>query len=453
MPARKTRTAFFCTRCGAEHSRWQGQCRECGEWNTLAEERIVTPSRKSHAAASGRAVPLTDISTAASTGITTGIVELDRVLGGSFLPGQTVLLGGEPGIGKSTLLLQAAFALAEQGLPVLYVSGEESPAQIRLRAQRLGALASGILVLNATSVEEALNAAEASQCRVIIVDSIQTLSTEQIDSPPGTVSQLREVAHRLIMFAKQAGVGLFLVGHITKDGLVAGPKLLEHMVDTVLYFEGDSSHLYRLVRPSKNRFGSVAEIGLFEMSPAGLREVSNPSSLFLSERGAAARTGSMVAAMCEGNRPLLVELQALVSEAHFGTPQRVAGGLDNKRLALLLAIIEKRGGFPMSRQDVFVSVAGGLRLSEPALDLPLLIAIGSSHTNRPIEPLTAACGEVGLSGEVRGITLVERRVQEAARLGFKRLIAPAASIKSITSATLELVPVGDISAALEIALV
>lgn len=288
-----------------------------------------------------------------------------------------------------------------------------------------------ITVLNSTSIEETFANLTSAKYDIVLVDSIQTMATDQLDSPPGTVAQVREVSHQLISTAKAMGFGLFLIGHVTKDGMVAGPKLLEHMVDTVVYFEGDSTHLYRMLRATKNRFGSVAEIGLFEMLPEGLVEVANPSSLFMSNQGDEPRSGSVIAAICEGNRPILVEVQALVTSANYGTPQRVAGGIDNKRLALLLAILEKRCGYPMAANDVFVSVAGGLRLSEPALDLPLLTAIVSSLLNKPVDAQTAVIGEVGLSGEVRGVTMVDRRINEAARLGFRAMVLPKVnSVKS-----------------------
>lgn len=449
---KKLKTAYFCTQCGAEHAKWQGQCRECGQWNSLSEERIAPrkTSRPGLAASDRKRIP--EIAMESSEGHRTGIGEFDRVLGGQLLAGMTVLLGGEPGIGKSTLILQAAEAFSRQGLGVLYVTGEESLSQLKLRSRRLGVSGDNITAMNSTSVEEIISTVASDKFDIVLVDSIQTTATDALDSPPGTVAQVREVSHQLIAVAKASGLGLFLIGHVTKDGLVAGPKLLEHMVDTVIYFEGDNTHLYRLLRATKNRFGSVSEIGIFEMRPEGLVEVANPSSLFLSNRGEAVRSGSVVTAICEGNRPILVEVQSLVTSASYGTPQRVAGGIDNKRLALLLAILEKRCDYPMASNDVFVSVAGGLRLSEPALDLPMLTAIASSLRNTAVDPQTAVVGEVGLSGEVRGVTLVDRRVSEAARLGFKRMIVPAVNVGQVSRHDIELIPVDNIQTALDEAL-
>jgi len=447
--SKKLRTAYFCTQCGAEHAKWQGQCRECGQWNCLSEERIAPKktTRAGFPATDRKRIP--DIAVESGTGHRTGIAEFDRVLGGHLLSGMTVLLGGEPGIGKSTLILQAADAFSRQGLNVLYVTGEESLSQLRLRSRRLGVDGDNITAMNSTSVEEIISTLASGRFDIVLVDSVQTTATDALDSPPGTVAQVREVSHQLISVAKASGFGLFLIGHVTKDGMVAGPKLLEHMVDTVIYFEGDNTHLYRLLRATKNRFGSVSEIGIFEMRPEGLVEVANPSSLFLSNRGEALRSGSVVTAICEGNRPILVEVQALVTSASYGTPQRVAGGVDNKRLALLLAILEKRCDYPMASNDVFVSVAGGLRLSEPALDLPMLAAIASSLRNAAIDPQTAVVGEVGLSGEVRGVTLIDRRVSEAARLGFKRMIIPAVNTGQVSQKDIELIAVDNIQTALE----
>lgn len=449
VTGKSSKTAYFCTECGAEHAKWQGQCRECGQWNCLVEEKIVVKKGKASRTTSSEKKKIPEIDFASRDGYHTGITEFDRVLGGQLLPGMTVLLGGEPGIGKSTLILQAAEAYSRQGLDVLYVTGEESLAQLKLRSKRLGVSGDNITAINTTSLEEVLGILASESYAIVMVDSIQTMATDSLDSPPGTVAQVREVSHQLISHAKVRGTGLFLIGHVTKDGMVAGPKLLEHMVDTVAYFEGDSTHLYRMLRATKNRFGSVAEIGLFEMQTAGLIEVANPSSLFLSDSRGQGRPGSVVTAVCEGNRPILVEVQALVTSANYGTPQRVAGGIDNKRLALLLAILEKRCGYPMAANDVFVSVAGGLRLSEPALDLPLMTAIASSLLNKPVDSSRAVVGEVGLSGEVRGVTLTERRVSEAARLGFKSLVLPEINVPQAGGQKIEIVGVNDIQTALE----
>lgn len=453
IPKRKLKTAFFCSRCGAEHSRWQGQCRECGEWNTLIEERIPDKKAAAKRAETNAPQSLASIATESTSGYTSGIVEFDRVLGGKLLPGMTVLIGGEPGIGKSTLLLQTAASYASQGMNVLYVSGEESLSQLRLRAMRLGLNEiEKIAVLNSTSLDDILSALSQDQYHLVLVDSIQTVASDQLDSPPGTIGQVRESAHQLISHSKTHDVSLFLVGHVTKDGMVAGPKVLEHMVDTVLYFEGDSSKLYRLLRAVKNRFGSVSEIGIFEMGPQGLVEVSNPSSLFLSGHADEPRSGAVVAALCEGNRPILVEVQALVTPANYGSPQRVAGGFDSKRLALLLAIIEKRCDYPMGTNDVFVSIAGGLRVNEPALDLPVIIAIVSSLLNKPIDQRMMAVGEVGLSGEVRGITMADRRMAEAARLGFTTILIPASNKEQLQLKAKGVAGVSEIQAAIDLVL-
>lgn len=393
--------------------------------------------------------PLSQVGSNPQGGLKSSISELDRVLGGSLHQGMSVLLGGEPGIGKSTMILQAAEGYAKNKVEVLYITGEESVGQIKMRAERLGVSGDGISVVNSTSLEEIASHIEADQFGVVLVDSIQTTCSDMFDSPAGSVSQVRESANRLIQLAREKGYALFLVGHVTKDGMVAGPKVLEHMVDTVLYFEGDVSHLYRILRATKNRFGSVSEIGVFEMTSTGLAEVSNPSSLFLAGFSDEPRTGSVVAAICEGSRPLLVEVQALVTPANYGNPQRVAGGIDNKRLALLLAILEKRCEYALGTSDVFVSIAGGLRLSEPALDLPVMTAVASSLTNRVVDSGTLVVGEVGLSGEVRGVTAIERRIAEASRMGFKRMILPQSSLEQASQKPLELIGVSTVQAALE----
>ncbi|MFZ1683013.1 MAG: DNA repair protein RadA [Candidatus Zixiibacteriota bacterium] len=450
--ARKIKTAYFCSQCGAEHQRWQGQCRECASWNSLIEEKV--PERKKGAAVSTaiqkQLIP--DISLERMQGYVSGIGEFDRVLGGQLLPGMTVLLGGDPGIGKSTLMLQAADAYSKQGIPVLYVTGEESLSQLKLRADRLKVSGERVTVINATAIDDIAASISEGNFGVVLIDSVQTVSSPQFDSPPGTVAQIREAASALISKAKAEGFALFLVGHVTKEGIVAGPKVLEHMVDTVVYFEGDSTHLYRMLRAAKNRFGSVAEIGLFEMGPSGLQEVINPSSFFLSGDHSSSRTGAVVAAVVEGNRPLLVEVQALVSRASYGTPQRVAGGIDSKRLALLLAILEKRCDYPMSSHDVFVSVAGGLRVSEPALDLPVMAAITSSLLNRPIHQRSVVIGEVGLSGEVRAVTYADRRASESTKLGFTTVVLPDANQSQITTPGCDVTPVSNIQQALDVIL-
>ena len=449
QPGRKIKTAYFCSKCGAEHTKWQGQCRECNQWNSLIEEKIPVKRHAPTEIVHGEKRLIPQIDTRQLSGYESGIVEFDRVLGGQLLPGMTILLGGEPGIGKSTMLLQAAEAYSRQNLSVLYVTGEESLPQIKLRAERLKVEGLRVTVFNSTNVEQVTETVNSGDFQIVLVDSIQTLSSNIFDSPPGTVAQVRESAHQLINLAKARQFSLFLVGHVTKDGMVAGPKVLEHMVDTVVYFEGDSTHLYRMLRPVKNRYGSVSEIGLFEMKPEGLVEVTNPSSLFLSGHGAEPKIGSVVTAICEGSRPILVEIQALVSPANYGTPQRVAGGFDNKRLALLLAILEKRSGYPMAANDVFVSIAGGLKLSEPALDLPIMTAIVSSLTNSAVAPNIVVSGEVGLSGEVRGITMVDRRVTEASKMGFDHIVLPETNTANLPKNSVTVVGVKSVQAALE----
>jgi len=450
---RKSRTAFFCTGCGAEHPRWQGQCRECHAWNTLVEEKVVRPVPGK--TAPGTAIErhkIPDISLESSAGFVSGIAEFDRVIGGRLLPGMSVLIGGEPGIGKSTLLLQIADAYSRQGLNVAYITGEESLSQIRLRAERLGVVGENVTAVNANSLEEITGIVGDGEFQLVLIDSIQTVSSDTFDSPPGTVAQVREAAHRLIMLAHLHDFSLFLVGHVTKEGMVAGPKVLEHMVDTVIYFEGDSTHLYRMLRATKNRFGSVAEIGLFEMQSKGLIEVTNPSSLFLSNRADESRTGAVVAGLCEGQRPILVEIQALVTAANYGNPQRVAGGIDNKRLALLLAILEKKADYPMATHDVFVSIAGGLRLNEPALDLPMLLAIASSLLNRAVDARTLVIGEVGLSGEVRGVTMIDRRINEAKKMGFTAAVIPEVNCSQLKDTGVKVSGVANVQDAIEILL-
>ncbi len=452
ITGKKTKTAFFCSHCGTQHAKWQGQCRGCAQWNCLVEEKVPAAGKSSAVVAAVEKKKLAQISLEQTSGYTCGIAEFDRVLGGRFLPGMTVLLGGEPGIGKSTLLLQVAAAYSEQGISVAYISGEESFQQIKLRAERLDIDGGEIMIVNSNSLEEVAAMLGSDRPEIVFIDSIQTLASDQLDSPPGTVAQVRQAAARLTSLARSQNMALCLVGHVTKDGMVAGPKLLEHMVDTVMYFEGDSTHLYRVLRAAKNRFGSVSEVGLFEMLPGGLSEVANASSFFLADQQTQPRTGSVVTAISEGSRTILVETQALVAPASYGNPQRVAGGIDHRRLSLLLAILEKRCGHSMSTHDVFVSVAGGLRLSEPSLDLPVMTAIASSLLNRTVDFRTIVVGEVGLSGEVRGVTMIDQRLKEAARMGFETMVLPQANLSQIGERPIELTPVTDIQSALELVL-
>lgn len=389
----------------------------------MVEERVGDTAINKPAGLSSAPILLEDISYKESERIITGIGEFDRVLGGGIVPGSVVLIGGDPGIGKSTLLLQVAERIASSSGSVLYISGEESPSQIKMRAGRLNITASGVYILAETSLEEILRQAQQIPHTAMIVDSIQTVFTDQISSAPGSVSQVREVASLLLSYGKKRSIPVFIVGHVTKDGAIAGPRVLEHIVDTVLYFEGDRGHQYRILRAVKNRFGSTHEIGVFEMKEGGLEEIVNPSTLFLSERTIGS-AGSVIVSSLEGSRPILTELQALVSPSPFGIPKRGVIGVDYNRLSLLVSVLEKRVGMHIQGQDIFVNVVGGLELSEPAVDLGIIAALSSSFREIAIDPYTVVFGEIGLSGEVRGVTSAEIRVREAAKLGFKRCIIP-----------------------------
>ncbi|SDY38513.1 DNA repair protein RadA/Sms [Allochromatium warmingii] len=426
--APKAKSAYICTACGARYPKWAGQCQDCGAWNSLQE--VAEPRRRSVERSIGYAGViernaieiLADVSPEERERVPSGIGELDRVLGGGLVAGSVVLIGGDPGIGKSTLLLQASAALAAEQ-PVLYVSGEESPQQIGLRARRLGLAGGGIRLLAETCVEQILAQAEHAQPRVMVVDSIQTLYTETLQSAPGSVSQVREAAAQLVRFAKQRDTVVFLVGHVTKDGALAGPRVLEHMVDTVLYFEGEHGGPFRIVRSIKNRFGAVNELGVFAMGDQGLREVKNPSAIFLSRHDQPV-SGSLVMVTREGTRPLLVEVQALVDDSPLANPRRVALGLDQNRLSMLLAVLHRHGGIAMFNQDVFVNVVGGVRIAETAADLPVLLAVLSSYRDRPLPLDLAAFGEIGLSGEVRPVPNGPDRLREAVKHGIRRAIVP-----------------------------
>jgi DNA repair protein RadA/Sms len=426
----KPRTEFVCQSCGFRSPRWLGRCPDCQAWNSLVEEQTIPVSPSAgRSSGSSQPQPITEISTVGEQRRRSGIDELDRVLGGGVVPGSVVLIGGDPGIGKSTLVLQALSSLAAEG-PALYVSGEESPQQIKMRAERLGVETEQLLVLAETSVESILDQARKVDPIIVAVDSIQTVFTEQLGSAPGSIAQVRESAALLVQFAKQRELACVLVGHVTKDGALAGPRVLEHMVDTVLYFEGERGHSFRILRTVKNRFGSTNEIGVFEMKERGLQPVDNPSALFLAERPADA-PGSVVVASVEGTRPILVELQALASPTSLGTPRRTTLGLDPNRVALLVAILEKKMGLHLAGHDIFVNVAGGVHLDEPAADLGALVAVASSFLDRPIDPHTLVLGEVGLAGEVRAVGQIEMRLREGAKLGFRRCIIPEASRRQL----------------------
>ena len=426
----QTKTKYVCQSCAYESPRWVGKCPNCGEWNSFVEE--IAQKVAAHKFAKNtsiKAFPLSEIETAEDERVSTAIVEFDRVLGGGIVEGSVILLGGDPGVGKSTLMMQLADRLKDR--IVLYVSGEESTKQMRLRAERLG-LSTGtkLLVLPETNVDVIGEVIERGTPDIIIVDSIQTMFRPQLESSPGSVGQVRESTAYFMRIAKGKSIPIFLIGHVTKEGVIAGPKVIEHMVDTVLQFEGDNHYAYRILRATKNRFGSTNEIGIFEMRENGLQEVRNPPQVFLSERSAGA-SGSTVVASIEGTRPILIEVQALVTPTSYGVPQRNTTGVDYRRLGLLLAVLEKRMGVPLGRYDVFVNIAGGIRVEEPAVDLGIAASIISSLRDTPIDGKTAAVGEVGLGGEVRTVSQIEKRVQEAAKLGFERVVIPKNNLKGI----------------------
>jgi DNA repair protein RadA/Sms len=446
----KVRTVFACQACGFESSKWLGRCPDCGEWNSLLEERREAPPGPRGRASSestSRPKPYDQVDLASSDRLGSGISEFDRVLGGGIVEGSLVLLGGEPGIGKSTLLLQVAHLLGLARGPVLYVSGEESEGQIKLRGERLGTSGSGLLLLSETSLERILELVEETKPSVLVVDSVQTVYSSKFPSAPGSISQVREVATQLLFLAKGRGLTTFIIGHVTKDGAIAGPKSLEHIVDTVLYFEGEKSQNHRIVRAVKNRFGAVSELGVFEMTEKGLLGIPNPSELFLAERRDTS-PGSAVVPTIEGSRPMLVEVQALVSATTFGTPRRMSIGLDPNRTTLLLAVLEKRVGLELLGDDVFVSVVGGLQVSEPAADLAVAAAVASSFRNRPLPRGTVLFGEVGLGGEVRGVGQAAARIREAAQLGFSRCLLPRSNA-SVDAGSMALVGVGTLEEALD----
>jgi len=431
---KSTKIIYCCQTCGYQTPKWMGKCPDCGTWDSIVEERSAARSfRDAHRSLKNQQstpVAIDSIELETENRLLTDIREFDRVLGGGLVPGTLVLIGGDPGIGKSTLMLQALYGLANQGHKVLYVSGEESNQQIRLRSQRLDTVASQLMVVSEVEIDAILGMVQAAPPQVLVIDSIQTMYNPELTSAPGSVSQVRESTVRLMMMAKKTGIPTLLVGHVTKDGAIAGPKLLEHMVDTVLYFEGDRNHIFRILRAVKNRFGSTNEIGVFEMKDQGLDEVVNPSAVFLSERPANA-PGSAVTASMEGTRPILVELQALASSTSFGTPRRTILGLDPNRVALLAAVMEKQLGMHLMGHDIFMNVAGGVKVIEPAVDMAIVAAIASSFLDKPVPDGTVVLGEVGLAGEVRAIGQVDIRLAEIKKMGFKRCLVPDSNLKRI----------------------
>ena len=427
---KQQKTAFFCQNCGYESPKWIGKCPGCGEWNRFAEEPTQPANSRVPPEYQLNEKPrsIDSVEADEKARVKTGLEEMDRVLGGGIVAGSAILVGGDPGIGKSTLLMQVLHCLASGGRKVLYVSGEESASQIKLRADRIGASSKNLFVLVEVAIENILKHIKEVAPAAVVIDSIQTVYSSLLSSAPGSVGQVREASERLIVFSKKTGIPVFLVGHVTKDGSIAGPKVLEHMVDTVLYFEGDTGHSYRIIRGIKNRFGPTNEIGVFEMRDRGLVEVSNPSEYFLTERPEG-MAGSVVVASIEGTRPILVELQALVVSTSFGMPRRTAIGVDVNRVSLLVAVLDRIGGLHLGNHDIFVNVAGGVKLGEPAVDLGIVAAIASSFLDRAVDPKTVVFGEVGLTGEIRGINQMEIRIREAARMGFTRCVLPRTQLR------------------------
>ncbi|MEY9097001.1 DNA repair protein RadA [Paenibacillus sp. RC84] len=452
----KIKTKFICQQCGYETPKWLGKCPGCGAWNSFAEEvETVVKTQgmnSSFLRTKEKPTPIINIESSVEQRVLTDNGELNRVLGGGFVPGSLILVGGDPGIGKSTLLLQTSHSLTKEGRKVLYISGEESIRQTKLRADRLDAVSPNLYVLCETNMEVVEEAIQEVQPDFLVIDSIQTVYHPSVSSAPGTVSQVRECTSHFMRIAKLKNIATVLVGHVTKEGAIAGPRLLEHMVDCVLYFEGERHHTYRVLRAVKNRFGSTNEIGIFEMRETGLAEVSNPSELFLSERPLGV-AGSTVVASMEGTRPVLVEIQALVSSTNFPSPRRMATGIDHNRLSLIMAVLEKRVGLFLQSQDAYLNVAGGVKLDEPAVDLAVAISIASSFKEQPTQAYDAVFGEIGLTGEVRGVSRIDQRVKEAQKLGFRRVIMPEKSLKGWTPPKgIEVVGVSTVSEALKAAL-
>ncbi len=447
----RQKTVFVCQNCGYKAPKWLGRCPSCGVWNSFVEEltEIAHQDRGRRQRPLGRPQRIDKVAMKKEVRQKTGLSEFDRTLGGGVVPGSLVLIGGDPGIGKSTLILQIVQRLAQQGLRILYISGEESVQQIKMRAQRISADSSELYLLSGTCLEDVIDRYELSP-RIIVVDSIQTIFTDSLSSAPGSIGQVREVTSRLMNLAKTSGIAIFLIGHVTKDGAIAGPKALEHLVDTVLYFEGDGSHMYRILRSVKNRYGPTNEIGVFEMMDNGLEEVGNPSKIFLEEK-AMDVSGSVVISCIEGSRPILVEIQALVCNSSLAIPRRTTIGVDPNRVSLLAAVLAKRGGVNLSDKDIFINVAGGIKIDEPAIDLGIISTAASSFLNKPIARNTVIFGEVGLSGEVRGVSQTELRLKEAVKLGFSRSLISKKSIKKLKGEIdMEVIGVSSIQELLEV---
>lgn len=452
----KRKNKFVCQECGYESAKWMGKCPSCGNWNTMVEEVESSSAGSRHVSVGNtkkvsKPEKITSLESKKEPRITTEMEEFNRVLGGGIVPGSLILIGGDPGIGKSTLILQISSQVAKK-MPVLYVSGEESTSQTKLRADRLGVKEDDLYVLSETNLFEIVKQIEDLKPQLVVIDSIQTIYRDEVASAPGSVSQVRECTSELMRIAKTNHISIFIVGHVTKEGSIAGPRMLEHMVDAVLYFEGERHHTYRILRGVKNRFGSTNEMGIFEMREEGLREVLNASEIFLEERTEGA-AGSTVVASMEGTRPILVEIQALISPSSFGNPRRMATGIDSNRVPLIMAVLEKRVGFMLQNQDAYIKVAGGVKLDEPAIDLAIAISIASSFRNQPTEPKDIFIGEVGLTGEIRRVSRIEQRVQEAAKLGFSRVICPANNLEGWTiPKSIKVVGVSTIQEALDIGL-
>jgi DNA repair protein RadA/Sms len=449
----KTKTTFVCQSCGAVSVRWAGRCEDCGEWNSIVEEQIIETGAHVRPAIREGAEPvaITDSSLPPAERIPTGILECDRVLGGGIVPGSLTLVGGDPGIGKSTLMLQVSHTVAQKVGPVLYVSGEESFHQTRMRAGRLGTLSDHLMIFTETSVDSVRREIKKGDFSLVVVDSIQSMYTPDLAAVPGSISQVRDCSNEFLRLAKGQNVPIFLVGHVTKDGSIAGPRLLEHLVDTVLYFEGEGKQALRILRSVKNRFGSTNEIGVFEMTEAGLQEVPNPSALFLNERPRGV-SGSVVIPSIEGTRPLLVEVQALVGDTPMASPRRTVAGVNPNRVALILAVLEKRAGFHISDKEVYVNVAGGVRLEEPAIDLAVAVALASSLLEAPVPSDVAIFGEIGLAGEVRAVDMARSRVAEASKFGFIKCILPKSCAADVRDVPVEIVPVTGVASAIDVAL-